>query len=131
MDLPDFIVAGQFGFSGITVGLGIAVLAPPSPNHRTARILFWLGALSFGSMGIVWALTSEGYSLRTQMIVAAICAAIAAAGLVWGLRQVGAQSNTSEKPLTSGVSPSVMGDIKDNSGIATQGQKGDNKIERK
>jgi hypothetical protein len=131
MHLTDFIVAGQFAFAGITAGLGFVVLAPPIPNHRAARVLFWLGALSFGSMGIVWALTSEDYSLRTQMLVAAICAAIAAAGLVWGLRQVNVQLNTPERSGSPSVAPSTAGDNNSgNSGIITKDQKGNNVIKR-
>lgn len=63
------------------VAAGLAVVAS---NFRIARGLFWLAALSFGSMGVVWAVNSDA-SLTKQMVVAAIVAAIAAAGLVYGL----------------------------------------------
>lgn len=75
MHLVDFLLGGQFAFAGITAGLGAAVLALEGANTRVIRVLFWLGAISFGSLGIVWAGTSHGHSLITQMIVAAAFAA--------------------------------------------------------
>ncbi|MEH2557986.1 hypothetical protein V1286_005515 [Bradyrhizobium algeriense] len=101
MQLVDFTVAGIFGFSGITIGLGAAVMALVPTNHRVARILFWLGAVSFGSMGTVWGINSEDQSLTIRMTVAFICAGIAAAGLVWALselrtREKVAQANIEE-----------------------------------
>ena len=57
-------------------------------NFRTVRTLFWLGAASFGSMGIVWGNSAVEYSLATRMAVAFICAGVAAAGLVWALAEL-------------------------------------------
>jgi hypothetical protein len=92
MHLPDFILAAIFAIASIAAGLGAAVLAlaPTQTNLRVVRVLFWIAALTFGSLGIVWSATSNGYSLTTQMIVSATMAAIAAAGLTWGIaRQSG------------------------------------------
>lgn len=89
MQLVDYSVGSILAFSGITGGLGAAMLTfPPPLKSRAVRVLFWAAALSFGSSGIVWSATSEGYSLVTQMAVAAIAAAIAAAGLTWGLAEI-------------------------------------------
>jgi hypothetical protein len=46
---------------------------------------------------VVWSATSEGYSLKTQLIVSAIIGAIAAAGLTWALWEIREKEN-SEKP---------------------------------
>jgi hypothetical protein len=91
MHLPEFILLLIATVVGIAAGLAMVV-----SNYRVARVLFWIAALSFGSLGIVWSQQSNGYSLATQMIVAAICAAIAAAGLVWGLREIRGRANASE-----------------------------------
>jgi hypothetical protein len=80
MHLSDFVLLVVGTLAAIAAGL--AVLAS---NYGIARILFWIAALSFGSMGVVWSATSEDYSLSTQMIVSAIIGAIAAAGLTWAL----------------------------------------------
>jgi hypothetical protein len=89
MRLADFVIAALVAFAGITVGIGAAMLlAPPPINVRITKVLFWTGALSFGSLGIVWAQTSEGYSLPVRMLVAAVCAGVAAAGLVWALNEL-------------------------------------------
>ena len=126
MHLPDFIIAGQGLFASIAVGVGWAMLAIPSPNYQPVRVLFWLASLSFGTIGIVWAMTSEGYSVSTQMTVAAICAAVAAAGLVWGLRQIPTSAG-STAPAASLASPTLP-TIEGNTGIITKDQKGDNAI---
>jgi hypothetical protein len=63
------------------IAAGLAVVAS---SFRIARGLFWAAALSFGSMGIVSSANSSA-SLPIQMMVSAIVAAIAAAGLTYGL----------------------------------------------
>ncbi len=88
MHLVDYSVGSILAFSGLTAGLGAAMLALPPVKERAIRVLFWASALSFGSSGIVWSATSEGYSLAVQMAVSAIVAAIAAAGLTWGLAEL-------------------------------------------
>lgn len=71
---------------------------------RVARALFWVAALSFGSMGIVWSVQSQGYSIATQMIVAAFCAGLAAAALVWGLHEIGIKNEASaDEPRSHGA----------------------------
>ena len=65
-------------------------------NYRIARVLFWIAAVSFGSMGVVWSATSEGYSLPTQMVVSATVAAIAAAGLTWALWEIRGKERAGE-----------------------------------
>lgn len=92
MHLPDFalLVIGTLA----AIAAGLAVLAS---NYRVARVLFWIAALSFGSLGVVWSGTSEGYSLSVQMAVSAIIGAIAAAGLTWALWEIRNKQN-SEKP---------------------------------
>lgn len=83
MQLPEFILLVVATVAAMAAGL--AMLAS---NYRVARILFWIAALSFGSLGVVWSATSEGYSLPTQMVVSAIIAVIAATGLTWVLWEI-------------------------------------------
>src|SRR5262249_24223094 len=58
-----------------------------------------VSALSFGSSGIVWSATSENKSLFVQIAVSASVAAVAAAGLAWGLWELRARA-ASESPPT-------------------------------
>jgi hypothetical protein len=59
------------------------MLGPP-PNFRAARVLFWISAVGFGSLGVVWA--ASGNTLPVGRIaVAAIIGAVAAASLAWVL----------------------------------------------
>jgi hypothetical protein len=81
-----------------TVAAIAAGLAMVASNYRVARVLFWIAALSFGSLGIMWSQQSHGYSLTIQMIIAAVCAAIAAASLVWGLDELRGRANAAEIP---------------------------------
>jgi hypothetical protein len=101
MRLSDFVLLVVGTLAAIAAGL--AVLAS---NYRVARILFWIAALSFGSMGVVWSATSESYSLSTQMIVSAIIGAIAAAGLTWALWEIrGKESADRRKSESASQAP--------------------------
>lgn len=98
MHLVDYSVGLILAFSGLTGGLGAAMLALPPVKERAVRVLFWAAATSFGSSGIVWSATSDGYPLPVQMTVAAIVAALAAAGLVWGLAEIRGRTATEAAP---------------------------------
>lgn len=102
MHLIDYSVGSILAFAGLTGGLGAAMLALSPVKGRPVRVLFWATALSFGSSGIVWSATSEGDSLPVQMTVAAVIAAIAAAGLTWGLWELRTheQPASTDKPLS-------------------------------
>lgn len=96
MHLPEFILLVIATVAAIAAGLAMA-----TSNYRVARIFFWIAALSFASLGVVWAAQSEGYSLRTQIAVATICFAIAFAGLLWGLKEVRGRAEGQESQKTS------------------------------
>jgi hypothetical protein len=103
MHLTDYSVGSIFAFSGITGGLGTAMLfASPPIKVRAVRVLFWAAALSFGSTGIVWSATSEGQALWVQMVVAAAAAAVAAAGLTWGLWELRGRAAHEAAPYGTG-----------------------------
>lgn len=89
MHLPEFALLVIATIAAIAAGL--VMLAS---NYRVALVLFWIGALSFGSLGVVWSATSEGYSLPTQMVVSAVIGAIAAAGLTWVIWEIGQKQKT-------------------------------------
>jgi hypothetical protein len=93
MHLPEFVLLLIATVAAIAAGLAMV-----ASNYRVARVLFWIAALSFGSLGLVWSQQSHGYSLATQMIVAAVCAGIAAATLVWGLDEIRGRANAAEIP---------------------------------
>jgi hypothetical protein len=79
MHLPEFVMLVVATIAAIAAGLAMV-----ASNFRVARGLFWMAALSFGSLGLVWAANSDA-SLIRQMVVSALIAAIAAAGLAYGL----------------------------------------------
>lgn len=117
MHLTDFAIGGTFALSGIAVGLGAAIMALAPMNYRAVQFLFWLGAGSFGSMGIVWGSAAGEYSLATKMVVAFVCAGIAAAGLVWALTELSSRSTTTieeklEEKKQSPSKPQVTGNDK-------------------
>jgi hypothetical protein len=95
MHLPEFALLAIATVAAIAAGLVMV-----ASNYRAARVLAWIAAISFGSLGIVWAQQSHGYSLATQMIVAAVCAGIGAAALVWGLDEIKGRSTTGEPQAT-------------------------------
>src|ERR1700730_18510577 len=93
MHLPDFALLIIATVAAITAGFVMV-----ASNYRAARMLAWISAISFWSLGIVWSQQSHGYSLATQMMVAAVCAAIAAAALVWGLDEIRGRNNAGAAP---------------------------------
>jgi hypothetical protein len=93
MRLPEFVLLVAATVAAIAAGLAVV-----ASKYGIARALFWIAALSFGSLGVMWSASSEGYSLPTQLIVSAIIGAIAAAGLTWGLWEINEKETTEIKP---------------------------------
>lgn len=83
MPTPDFILLVIATAAAICAGWGYAMLGPP-PNFRAARVLFWVSAVGFGSLGIVWAANGDTLPVG-RIITAAIIGAVAAASLAWVL----------------------------------------------
>jgi hypothetical protein len=112
MHLPEFVLLVLATIAAIAAGL--AVLAS---RFGIARVLFWVAALSFWSLGVLWSATSKGYSLPTQMIVAGIIGGIAAAGLafvLWEIREkekIEEQrtSQAAEVPTPTPAQPAMRG----------------------
>ena len=100
MHLPDFVLLVLATIAAIAAGL--AVLAS---KYNIARVLFWIAGLSFWSLGILWSATSEGYPLKTQLLVAAIVGAVAAAGLTWGLWEIRGKEDGEKKPSSIPAAP--------------------------
>lgn len=96
MHLPDFVLLVIGTLAAIAAGLAVL-----TSNYRVARVLFWIAALAFGSLGVVWSATSEGYSLPTQMVVSATIGAIAAAGLTWTLWEIREKESTEVKTASN------------------------------
>jgi hypothetical protein len=92
MHLPEFVLLVLATIAAIAAGL--AVLAS---KYSIARVLFWIAGVSFWSLGVLWSVSSEGYSLPTQLIVSGVVGAIAAVGLTWALWEI-REKEKSEKP---------------------------------
>jgi len=95
MHLPEFILLAIATMAAIAAGLGAGMLALGRPNLGVVRVLFWIAAIAFGSLGIVWSSTST-QPLGVQMLVSGIIGALAAAGLTWGLWEVRAQESANQ-----------------------------------
>ncbi len=94
MHLSDFVLLVIGTLAAIAAGLALV-----ASNYHAARILTWIAALTFGSMGVVWSATSESYPLSTQMIVSAVVGAIAAAGLTWALSEILGKEKAGERAV--------------------------------
>jgi hypothetical protein len=123
MHLPDFILLAIATVAAIAAGLAMA-----ASNYRVARVLSWLAALSFGSMGVVWSATSEHYSLFVQMIASVIIAAIAATGLTWVLSEIRGKERAAKQtippPPQAQAGSGGSGQILGNNGIIIGGKGG-------
>lgn len=91
MHLPEFILLVVATLAAIAASLAVV-----ASSFRAAQVFTWIAGLSFGSLGIAWALQSHGYSLVTQIIVAAVCGAIGAGGLAWGLHEIKTRASAAD-----------------------------------
>ncbi|WP_316224631.1 MULTISPECIES: hypothetical protein [unclassified Bradyrhizobium] len=109
MHLPEFGLLVLTTIAAIAAGL--AMLAS---KYSIARVLLWIAGLSFGSLGVLWSASSEGYSLPTQLIVAGAVGAVAAVGLTWAIWEIrlkekaeqsasAASNSVSPKPATADI----------------------------
>lgn len=101
MHLSEFVLLVVATIAAIAAGTAMV-----AAKFQAARNFIWLGALTFGSMGVVWTQQSHGYSFATQAAVAAVIAAIAAVGLVWGLNEIRGRADANDSTETKqSVSP--------------------------
>jgi hypothetical protein len=98
MHLPEFVLLVLATIAAIAAGL--AVLAS---KYSIARVLFWIAGVSFWSLGVLWSVSSEGYSLQTQLLVSGVVGAIAAVGLSWTLWEI-REKEKAEQPKLESVS---------------------------
>jgi hypothetical protein len=91
---------------------------------------FCWSVVPFAAVALMWA-SQEGIAVGTRNIVLGIVgAAIGAAGLIWtGYLVEGRSKEHTPEPTAhaSDVPQNAIGTVTGNSGVITQGQKGDNK----
>ena len=93
MHLPEFALLAIATIAAIAAGFGIGMLALGRPRFGVVRVLFWISALTFASLGIVWSATPD-HPLWVHMAVSGAIGAIAFTGLAWGLWEVRHQEQT-------------------------------------
>jgi hypothetical protein len=88
---------------------------------------FFTSIVPFAVVALMWA-SQEGVDLTGRNIVLGVVgAALGATGLIWGGHLVQGRTKVAEpKPSASEPAQNSIGNISGNSGIITQGQKGDN-----
>jgi hypothetical protein len=109
MHLPEFTLLAIATVAAIAAGFGVGMLALGRPRFGVVRVLFWISALTFWSLGIVWSATSA-QTLSIQMAVAAVIGAIAAAGLTWGLWEVRNQEGMNQGHDIKSIERTIYGD---------------------
>ena len=96
MDAPDFACLASVAIASVAAGLAYAMIARPDPKVLAAKVLAWVAALGFGSLGVIWGVTNNNYSLGMRVAAAAILAAVAAGALVWVLSDIHEQEKPKE-----------------------------------
>jgi hypothetical protein len=86
--LPEFSLLAISTTAGIAAAFGIGMLAMASPRFGVARWLFWIFAIAFWSLGVVWSSTTSEQPLLIQMLVSAAVGAVSAGALSWGLYEI-------------------------------------------
>jgi hypothetical protein len=87
MSANEFVLSILSLGSSILAGWGYTIMVTPGGSTRAARILFWITAMGFGSLGAVWAANQE-HLTPVNLSIAAIIGATAAVGLAWVLSQL-------------------------------------------
>ena len=73
------------------------MMAMPQPNIRAIKIYFWVAAIGFWGLGIVWAANS-GQPLWLKLLVSGTTGAIAAMALTWVLSHMTDQGDKPDSP---------------------------------
>ena len=89
---------------------------------------FFTSTVPFAVVALMWA-SQEGVDLTGRNIILGIVgAALGATGLIWAGHLIQGQTKVAEpKPSAGEPAKNSIGNISGNSGIITQGQKGDNR----
>ena len=102
MVLVDYILLVLAAAAGLAAAIGGIMLSLPTYSTRAIEAVFYVAAISFGSLGIVWGSLSN-YSLGTRMVVAGVTAAVAAMGLIYVLSLIGRSEETSQAQEASNM----------------------------
>jgi hypothetical protein len=95
MALSDYILLVLTAAAGLAATVGGVMLTLPSPNYYIVRGSFWMAAVCFGGLGIVWGTAAGNQPMLLRLAVAGVTAALAAMVLTWVLSQI------IEKPATT------------------------------
>jgi hypothetical protein len=123
------IIALLSAIVGVAASLGGGLMLQARDDYRrAARIAFYVAGIAFWFLGVALALDVAGQPLVIRMVIAAAVGAFAAAGLVWAISLAAVDVQKTAGPVSSATNK--IGTIKENSGIVTQGQDGDNSLSK-
>jgi hypothetical protein len=100
MSSNDFIITTIFTAASILAGWGYTVMVTPGSNARVARVMFWISAIGFGTLGAVWAANQE-HLTAMNLSIAGVVGAVAAIALTWVLWQVEHPAMAQDLPAKS------------------------------
>jgi hypothetical protein len=96
MDIAEYALVAIPAASGLVATVGGVLLTLRSPNYRAVKAAFWMAAVCFGSLGIVWGVTAVNQPMILRLGVAGITAAAAAMALTWILAHLSGDKRAAE-----------------------------------
>lgn len=107
MDFPGYVLLLLATAAGLAAAFGGVMWTLPTPHLQAAQAAFWVVAICFAGLGIVWAANGTQYALSTRMAVAGLTPAIAFICLIYVLSLIGPESqqpkNTTESANISAL----------------------------
>jgi hypothetical protein len=95
---PEFAIAVIGALASVAAALAYAVLSRDKPSFLAAKVLSWVSAIGFGSLGVIWGSTNSTYVLGWRVAASALLGAVVAATLTWVLADIGGQSKRTVEP---------------------------------
>lgn len=92
MSPPDFSMLVIAALASVAAGLAYAMLTREKPGIVAAKVLSSLSAIGFGSLGVIWGVTSSAYPLGLRVVAASVLGAIVAGALTWIFADINGQS---------------------------------------
>jgi hypothetical protein len=92
MPAPDFAMLVLAALASVAAGFAYSMLLRANPRFRAAKVLSWVSALGFWSVGVIWGATASVYPLGWRMAAAGAAGAVVSAALVWVIADINSQS---------------------------------------
>jgi|ERR1700761_1523606 len=101
MHLTDYVLLALAAAAGLAASIGGVFLTAQQPPIRAAKAAFYIAAVCFGLLGVLWGMQANNYPIGVRLGAAGITAAIAAIALTYVLSLVSDHYTDDGKRITT------------------------------